>query len=81
MTNPGPTDPPIWALFDASGLQIRFLTTGRTPDEAQEEAFAALDANAGSADVYIVQLRFSDPQNVHSWLEVGDRIYASTDTG
>lgn len=76
MTNPGPNDPPIWAMFDGSGLQMRYLLDGRTADLAERDAFAALNANAGATDVYLAQVQFADPQIIDSWYEVGDRVYA-----
>lgn len=76
MTNPGPNDPPVWALFDSRGLQMRYLLDTRTAEEAEQQAHAALNANAGATDVYIVPVQFAEPHKVHTWYEVGDRIYA-----
>jgi hypothetical protein len=75
--NPGPNDPPIWGLFDSGGLEVRWLPGDwNGPLSAQNQAFSILNANAGIAEVYIVLLRFSDPQTVSTWYEVGDRVYA-----
>lgn len=81
---PESPQPACWAIFDAGGLQGAYFwseideAVGMTEQQAEAQAFAAVNANRDDPAVYLVKCLWQDRTDHHTWYEQGDRVYAPT---